>query len=270
MNKMFSIFLFALIILSSCKKDKPIEEIEIENGKIKINFLHTINNQPIQLNTNIYINEAGNHYEISDLMYFISDLTLYPHNGNSILIDDWKAIHYIDIHIPTTLIWEVYDKIPTGLIDSISFIFGLNESRNQPFIFVNPPESNMFWPQILGGGYHYMMINGKWINQNDTVYPFNFHIGIGQNYTDTINFNTSTITGFVQNYFKVTLPTSNFTISKNVTTNITLNMAVESWFKTPHIWDFNYWGGDVMQKQRALQTIKENGADVFSVVSISK
>ena len=42
-------------------------------------------------------------------------------------------------------------------------------------------------------------------------------------------------------------------------------MNIESWFTTPHNFDFNYWGGNVMQNQQALQTIKENGHDIFTV-----
>ncbi len=123
----------------------------------------------------------------------------------------------------------------------------------------------MFWPDILGGGYHYMMLNGKWIITNQEETPFNFHLGIGQIYTDTITHNTSTITEYVQNYFTVTLPTPNLTIHANRTSTLTLQMDISSWFKTPYVWDFNYWGGSVMQNQRAMNGIKENGFDVFSI-----
>lgn len=255
-----------IFLFSNCKKEED-QKAVAETGKLKIEFNHTVDNQTVQLNTNIYVNEAGNHYELADIMYFISDLTLYSHNGTSLLINDWTAIHYIDINIPTTLTWNIYDPIPTGVYDSISFVFGLDEQRNQSFAFANPPESNMFWPDVLGGGYHYMMINGKWVNQQNVVTPFDFHLGIGQIYSDTINYNVNTITGFVQNYFKVTLPISALQISKNITSTIVLKMEIESWFKTPNIWDHNYWGGSVMQNQRALKTIKENGFDVFSVGS---
>jgi hypothetical protein len=267
-NKLF-IYILVLITFSNCKKDNTIETQipSIETGKLKIEFAHTINNQPIQLNTNIYVNEAGNHYELTDLMYFISDVILYPRNGVFFPIDDLTAIHYVDIHIPNTLTWNIYDPIPTDIYDSISFIFGLNEQRNQSNAFVNPPESNMAWPDILGGGYHYMMMNGKWVNLQGILKPFNFHLGIGQIYTDTINYDINTITSFVQNYFKITLPLSALEISKNNTTTIKLNMSIDSWFKTPHNWNFNNWGGNVMQNQHALQTIRENGFDVFTITN---
>jgi hypothetical protein len=36
-------------------------------------------------------------------------------------------------------------------------------------------------------------------------------------------------------------------------------------FKMLHIYDHNYWGGAIMQKQPAIQMVKENGFDVFTV-----
>jgi len=267
MNKKYLTWMLGVLLFTNCKKDntKVITNPIADTGKLKIEFNHTVDNLPVQLNSNIYINEAGNHYELIDIMYFISDFTLYPHIGKPQLIDDWTAIHYIDIHIPTSLYWNIYDPIHTGVYDSISFIFGLNEQRNQSFAFANPPESNMFWPEVLGGGYHYMMINGKWLNPLNVSTPFDFHLGIGQIYTDTIHYDVNTITGFVQNYFKVTLPLPALQITKDNTSTIILNMAIESWFKTPNTWNHNYWGGSIMQNQRALQTVKENGFDVFII-----
>ncbi len=268
MKKRFFLWMLIFILFSNCKKDNtatnPIPVAE--TGKLKIEFSHSINSQLVQLNTNIYINEAGNHYELTDIMYFISDVKLYPHNGTPFSIDKQTAIHYINIKMPVTLSWNVYDPIPAGTYDSLSFIFGLNEQRNQTAAFVNPPESNMAWPDVLGGGYHYLMMNGKWLNPQNVSTPFNFHMGIGQIYTDTINYNVNTITAFVHNYFKISLPLNAFEISKNNTTVIKLNMDVDNWFKTPHTWDHNYWSGSIMQKQRAQQTIKENGVDVFSII----
>ncbi len=257
----FAIFL----AFSACKKEPEEIQNPSTSGKLKIEFSHVVGNDSLVLNSFRYTNEAGNPYEINELMYFISDVKLYLHNASPLLIDDWTAIHYVDIDMPETLVWSVYDTIPPSNIDSISFIFGLSEQRNRSFLFVNPPESNMFWPDILGGGYHYMMINGKWINTNQEAIPYNFHLGIGQIYTDTITHNANTITTYVQNYFTVILPTPNLKITTNNTSTLKLQMDIDSWFKTPYVWDFNYWGGSVMQNQRAMNGIKENGFDVFSV-----
>ena len=62
----------------------------------------------------------------------------------------------------------------------------------------------MMWPDILGGGYHYMMINGKWKNENNVTDNFAFHLGIGQLYKSNV-IDVDSIYAFVQNYFYVKL-----------------------------------------------------------------
>ena len=212
-----------------------------------------------------YINDAGNHYLVSDIKYFISDVILYKSDGTTKMINEWNDIYYVDSNIPSTLTWSVYDKIPAGTYDSITFIFGITKEKNKSFMFVNPPEANMSWPDILGGGYHYMILNGKWKDTTDYLSSFNFHLGIGQLYKGT-TFNTDSITEFVQNYFKVKPPNSSFTIKPGETKEIQIIMQVDGWFKTLHVFDFNKWGGSIMQNQSAMQIAKENGYDVFSII----
>ena len=133
-------------------------------------------------------------------------------------------------------------------------------------MFVDPPEVNMFWPEVLGGGYHYMMINGKWNDTTGVNMPFNFHLGIGQLYRGN-TYNVDSIYAFVQNYFTVSLPGSAFTIADKDTATFRLTMNIENWFENPHVFDFNQWGGAIMQNQPAMQIVKENGWDVFSITA---
>jgi hypothetical protein len=71
-------------------------------------------------------------------------------------------------------------------------------------MYVNPPEVNMFWPEVLGGGYHYLMINGKWIDNNNQSKIYNFHLGRGQLYKGNV-INVDSIYGFVDNSFALFL-----------------------------------------------------------------
>jgi hypothetical protein len=243
-------------------------EIVPESGHITFMFTHHVDQKPIVMDSMMYINAAGNPYEVNEIMYFISDVMLYKSDGQKILIDEWKDIHYVELAIPTTLEWEVYDDIPEGSYDSISFIFGIPEEKNESFMFVNPPEDKMMWPDILGGGYHYMMINGWWLDENNESQLYNFHLGIGQLYKgDEVNFDS--IYAYVQNYFTVSLPGSSFTIKKNETTEVEIIMNVESWFETPNNFDFNYWGGAIMEVQPAMRMGVENGYDVFTIGTIN-
>jgi hypothetical protein len=232
-----------------------------DNGKLLIQFEHRINGQALVKDQMIYTNAAGNHYEISGLKYFISDVKLHRHDGSTVMISSEKPARYVDIDIPGTLIWQVNDEIPAEAYDSISFTFGLNEQQNKSNTFVNPPESNMAWPEVLGGGYHFMMMDGWFSNSQDIRSPFNFHLGTGQIYVGGME--TKNITGFVQNYFHVKLPASSFVLINNQTTQMKFIMNIDSWFTTPVDWDFNQWSM-TMQNQAAMQAIKNNGYDAFS------
>ena len=265
MKKAFWLILFFgfLLFWSACKQGTgPLPDQPA--GKIRIEFSHEVDGSPLKFDTLRYINQAGNPYLVSNIQYFISDVCLHKSNGDSLMINHWEDIHYVDTDIPETWTYSLKDDVPDGSYSSVSFTFGINAEKNQTLMYVNPPESDMFWPVYLGGGYHYLKLNGKWRDPNGVIRPFNFHLGIGQTYDSTGN-----ITGFIQNYFKVTLPNSGFQISKGQIANLQLVMNVNEWFRDPHKFDFNQWGGDIMQKQAAMQIAKENGHNVFSVKKIN-
>ncbi len=111
-----------------------------------------------------------------------------------------------------------------------------------------------------------MKLNGKWLDTNGLELPYDFHLGIGQIYDPV----SGDITGFIQNYFEVVVPQSWFEIRNGETTQIDLVMHVDRWFKIPHTYDHNVWGGDIMQKQDAMKVGCENGQDVFEVLSVKK
>ena len=236
--------------------------ISPQESYLTVVFEHNVDNQTIILDS-YYVNAAHNRYCLQEIKYFISSVHLYKHDGKKIDIQHNEGIYYVDMSYKNTLTWEIIQQIPEGDYDAIGFTFGFNESDNQSYCFKNPPESNMAWSQLLGGGYHYMMLNG-WFYQGDTVRtPLNIHLGRGQIYQGTTH-DVDSIVGFVDNHFSVYLPKS-FAIKRGETANLTLVMNVENWFKNPHLYDFNYWGGHIMQNQPAMQCLKENGGGVFSV-----
>ncbi|MBU0487698.1 MAG: hypothetical protein KKA07_18285 [Bacteroidetes bacterium] len=260
-------FLISILLLLACKKEKPNPQVIVETGKIKLSFAFFNQGQPQIFDELNYTNSAGNQYLVNEIQFFVSEVNLYSHDGKVVNIDDWEIDHYVDTDIPDTHTWEVFDPIPAGLYDSIAFRFGISEARNQSFMFVNPPESYMFWPEFLGGGYHCMKLNGKWVDTSSTLLPFDFHLGTGQIYSGNTT-DVDSITGFVHNDFRVSLPLSAFSIGKDQTVHITLRMNVEKWFCEPHVYDHNIWRGDIMQKQAAMQIVKENGWNVFTISSI--
>lgn len=249
-----------ILLFSSCEK-KPIAQNQEPAGKLKFNFEHYVDGSPMVLNAMNYTNAANNQYLIYEVQYFVTDVVIYKHDGSSKMIKDWTDYHYVDTNIPTSLKWEVYDSIPTGDYDSIAFYFGFTDAKNISFMFSKTPERNMNWPEPDGGGYHCMKLNGKWLDTNNVIRGFDFHLGRGQSYDSLGN----QVPPYFDNSFRVSLPNSEFTIDEGKTTEITIRMNIEKWFKEPHIYDHNKWGGDIMEKQEALKIVSENGWNVFSV-----
>lgn len=258
----FIVFLVGLMI--ACGDSPGGEPIE-DYGRMIIYFDHSLDGGHLQYDTLKYTNAAGNPYLVNEIQYFISDVTLYKDDGTIKLIDDWKDIHYVDTDLPNTWTWNVYDKIEPGTYDSIAFTFGFNEAKNISFMFVNSPEKEMFWPEYLGGGYHYLKLNGKWLPEGETqTLPFNYHMGIGQIYYE----GSDSIIGFVHNHFRVSLPNSEFQVSKGSNKSFLFGMEVENWFQNPHVYNHDEFGGDIMQKQEVMQIAKENGWNVFTFEEI--
>lgn len=236
----------------SCHRQSP-------TGHLQIHFATEVDGTPLQHDILDYVNDADNRYEVNEVRYIISRVVLTKADGTQISITDKEGIHYYDSDIPSTHNWLIEDDLQVGKYETITFVFGLDEVQNKTGFFVNPPEANMAWPDPIGGGYHYMQINGKWLNTNEELTPFCLHTGIGQTYQDGV------VTGFVQNYFLVSLPLSSLEIKESKTSEITLTMNANNWFRDPNIYDFNEWGGAIMQNQAAQEVLKANGHNVFSV-----
>ena len=257
MNMKLKICMILLIgvVMISCK-EKPLKEPVLEVNMV---FLHRINGDSLLLDSSLCSNEAGNIFYISEIKYFVSNVCLYR-NGQKYNI----GTHYMDTDYPETLHWDISSlSLSEGKYDSVSFIFGLDDNDNYNFHYVNPPQSAMAWPISLGGGYHYMMINGRYFG-NNVWNPMNIHLGRGQIYQGEST-DTDSIVGFVPNYFDVVLY-ENIYVQRNEPLTINIIMNTEKWFANPYIYDITRWGSHIMQNQTAMQILKENGKkDVFTI-----
>lgn len=287
MKKLLPFFVALLFVsILSCEKSNTTEE---SHGETVFQINHLIDNESLTTDALIYTNAAGNRYMITEIQWFITNLKLISTDGKEFLVknQNGESVFYIDTDIPESMNISTGQTFPSGDYSGVKFTFGFDKAENQSHRFVNPPESFMFWPSYLGGGYHYMKLNGKWINKQGHTEPFNFHLGIGQEYYDEnktnevlYNFGRSDnfehcegyqppavlppVTGFIHNYFTVSLENA-FTIYENQTTTLDLQMHIEQWFKANHIYDHDVWGGAIMQQQEAMEIGIKNGPAAFEL-----
>lgn len=236
--------------------------VDYDDAEIHVSF--SANGYPLTMDSLCCINEAGNRFMVTEIQWFISNITLKDSQGNeyvlghreenAILPTSQEKIFYIDTNLPATQILEVA-SLPCQKYISMHFTFGLDQKDNVTGVFSDAPERDMFWPEALGGGYHYMKLNGKYLDNDGNLAPMNIHLGIGQNEDHTV---------FYQNYFTVELPLD-LEITEGGQNVIFLDMNVDNWFRNPNTYDINYFGAAIMQNQAAQQMLKENGNDVFSI-----
>ncbi|MBQ6770223.1 MAG: hypothetical protein IJP44_04495 [Bacteroidales bacterium] len=229
------LILMVLASMFACTKPKGY-------GNLNVNIGYSINGKILITDSLCYHNEAGNEFMITEIQWFISRLEFQNEQGQWIASD---KTFYIDTNIPESQTLRI-DSLPLGKYTKLRFTFGLDESDNRSGRFSDPPEANMFWPEPLGGGYHYMKLNGKFVNADDQLAPLNIHLGFCQQ----------------PNHFTVELPID-LTIAENAENQLDLVMVIDNWFRSPNLIDFNEWGSAIMQNQAAQQALKENGNDVF-------
>ena len=257
--KQYCYIIACFLVFAGCRKTEETGK----SGKIKFIFTHTIQGQTLLPDSMIYHTASHYDYKVTDLQYFISDIILYHNGGQPILLRSDNGIHYVDVRLPSTQSWTLGDEIPPGTFDSLSFTFGINAAKNTSNHFPNPPERDMAWPVILGGGYHYLKMNLMYKNPpDDTIRPFMFHLGIGQIYSTPVP-DPDSITGYIQNYFSVTLNTR-FAIGCGALRTIQITMLVDRWFDGPETFDFSDYPNGIMQYQAGMHKACTNGKQAFT------
>ena len=235
-----------------------------ERAYVDLNIGYEVNGEALATDTLCYTNEAGNPFLITEIQWFLSNVQLLNQEGEWHTMLQREAIDsvaeltdhifYIDTDIPESQVLHG-KKIPVGHYTALRFTFGLDETDNETGLYNDPPESDMFWPDMLGGGYHYMKLNGKFAGGDGRLKPLAVHLGIGQN---------ENLTQFYQNYYIVELPI-NFNVKANTENHLDLTMVIDNWFRNPNTIDFNELGSGIMQNQTAQRLFNGNGKDVFKI-----
>jgi hypothetical protein len=244
----FPIILIGLISLNlgtSSFRQKNVPETN--EFQISFNFLHRVGIDPLVFDTMRYVNAFGNRYSVATLKYFISKISITRSNGERLIFNE---THYIDAHDIKTVTFPLMHKISTGKYSEISFLFGLDVGTNVSGRFPNPPENKMEWPETMGGGYHYMKLEGKIDSQGE----FNNY----QAHTGQLN--------GIPYFIQVILPESQFTID-NKGVVIQIIMDINEWWRNPNTLDLNNITA-IMDNKRIQQQLMANGVDVFSVGTV--
>jgi len=239
----------------SCTYEPVISCSDPEYHCLEINFNHFVDDVEIiyQNDNLIYNNAAGNIYSVRRILYVLSDVMLFFEDGTTLLLDEFIFINTDDSATLTKTIYNLPE-----LCSGISFTLGFSSENNIDNQYIdadNNFHSLMLWPNTNGvnpalqGGYHYMKLEGKYIDLEAEEKFYNNHTG-PTNGTDF---------SFYQFIFD--FPPEGFT---GVSNAISINMNVNNFYNDP-IYDFNIFGSGIMDNIDAQSNLRQNAGDVFSI-----
>lgn len=266
-SNIFSQTVFAILIFTvffSCKKEEvtppqnnqPSDEANIG---VTFNFKAEVNQTDDFMNKGqIFYNAFGNEFGVTKLRLLLSDVVLHKTDGTSHTIEGY---HYIDMDEVSTLSLTPTEKITPGDYESIEFVFGFTPEKNISFMYPELNQISWNWPDAIGGGYHFMQLEGHFVeNSYDTV-AYLTHLGptIDPTTSETIN-----------NDIKLVLPKS-FTVSDDATdVSIDIKMNIDQWYEKPNTIDLNVFGAAIMGNFDAQIQFRQNGENgVFSVGNVT-
>ncbi len=244
MNKIILLFSIIALTLTSCKKD-PVIPMPIPSF-LTIHFTHTVDGVPLDLTTTEselpYTNAAGQNYNVKKLQYLVSNISLETNEGTKTL----KDVHFVDKEDASTLKLDL-GELENGTYSNLKFNFGLNGEMNISNAYVNEGfHATMAWPDMMGGGYHYMKMEGNF--DNDTTF-YNTHTGGTMSNDYSFQYNEGNEKAFVVN-------------DQTGDIEITINMDANGWYSQPNTITLTTDG--IMGNMQLQSTLSNNGSCIFS------
>ncbi|GAA4972042.1 MbnP family protein [Algibacter aquimarinus] len=251
------IYIFSILIsIFSCASDS---DDNISQITTTFNFTHSWDNTNVSnanFNTIQFKNENEENLSITKLRYLISKITFIKSSGEELVLDGYNLI---DVTNNSKLTYSPVNTIPTGTYANVKFTFGFNNDDNYNNNYQDLNSASWNVPGILGGGYHFMQLEGKFIDNTATETGYAYHAIRAVD-------NSGATQVFQDTFFEVNL--GEVEITNNATFNINMNIA--EWFKSPNTWDLNALNNMLMPNFNAQVLIFENGQNVFSLESVSQ
>ena len=266
MKKIILILTGAVLMMTACKKEEIVEPtVPVENPAVKFLFKQYYSGAEVtnaDFNTIKYTNSVGNNHSITKLQYLVSDITLHKVGGGEVNLGGYN---FIDLADPNSRYHTPSTTIPEGKYTGVSITFGFSDENNTTGAYPDLNAASWAWPMMIGGGYHFMKFEGKFIDNAGATKGFAYHMGTA----------SKVVLGGREaesNYFRVQLwdlSGSGFEIKNSEDVEIEINMNLEEWFANPYPWNLNHWGSMLMPNYNAQKEMNKNGKTVFSLGNVN-
>jgi hypothetical protein len=217
-------------------------------ASLRIRFTHSYGASPLRFDTAGYRTPANSPVSFETLRYYVSGIRLFGMSGDTLLTSD--SVFYVDGRDSST--WtHALANVPVGHIHTYGFDFGLAPARNRSGSLPNTLENlDMAWPDPMGGGYHFLKLEGRLLDSVSRPYGFYVHIG------------SLAVGGAVQDdhfaYEETRFPL-HAALSAGDTLDLDVDMDIEAWFSGEETFDLERNAQGVMSDPSAQDLLRKNG-----------
>lgn len=243
------------LVTCGCGGDKSSKPAP--TGSLTLSFEYRVDTTAVRFDATdySYVNAAGNHYRVSRLKHYVSDVKLRRLDGTRYTTND---VFLLDAFDPATLSFTL-QGVPAGSYSGIEFYVGVDDARNVEHGLPDTVENfSMQWPRELGAGYHHIQMEGHYLaGSEDAIWTV--HLGkVKHSPSDTF---------YHSHVAAVAVPESGLSIAENDHWTVHLAMDVNQWFTLPSDYDFLVFGASIMENVEAQEILSANARDAFTVVS---
>ena len=257
MKKVITILVLSVCVLWSCSDDD--ETNALPKTAVTFKFSHNWNGAEVtnaDFNSIEYFTEMNDELSIEKLRYLISKVTFQTSNGNTIVMNGYNLV---DVTNGTNMTFIPNEELTVGTYTNVSFTFGFDNADNIEGEYPDLNTANWGVPMMMGGGYHFMQLEGKFINNVAAETGYAYHAIKAVNNSDPDNLI------FQDTFFTVDL--GEVIIRENAGIEVKMNIA--EWFKNPNPWDLNDRHNMLMPNFDAQVDMWENGQSVFSLGEVT-
>lgn len=224
-----------LIVVWGCQPET--ENITIPEKEGKLQLSHRANGQLLSVDPFIYQTANMQAFGVSKVHYILSKLSWVHQNGSVYTLDGpWfiDALTNGDVYLPLP-------KLANGNYQ-FTCTLGLDSSMNSSYFWDNLNGFvGMAWPDPMGGGYHFLKLEGQYQLANQQIGGYAFHLG--------------------KSKFAIRHQVVSMDYKQGDT--LQLQMQLERWFGPPNLWDFAQQMNHTMTNDSAMQLLSQNGQTVF-------
>ena len=250
---MKKIFLgIAIVLFAACESKDEVEQ----KVNVTLKFTHnwdgtTITNS--DFNQLKFTNANGETLSIERLRYVVSNVIVS--NDDSQASKNYQLVNVAENSGDEILL----ESVPVGTYN-LKFRFGFSDADNTDGVYQDLNSVSFNVPAMLGGGYHYMQFDGKYLDSNNMEANFNYHTIRAADASDPSN--------LVLTDTSLLIDLGTVTIRNNAIIEVKMNVA--EWFKNPYTWDLNQLNTVLMPNVEAQKLMNANGESVFSLETISQ